>query len=109
MTKIEALKMALDGHKVRHTHWKPEICLIWDTGHFRLIHNKSVVSLSASFDEDGWELYQPLKQKKLVELKFWINENGWCWFHSELKEASWKEIPYTIKDGKIFIEVDTDE
>jgi hypothetical protein len=46
------------------------------------------------------------KQKKLVELKFWINENGWCWFHSELKEASWKEIPYTIKDGKIFIEVE---
>jgi len=43
------------------------------------------------------------KQKKLVELKAYMMGDNYCAFTWE-EEENKKEIPYTIKDGKIFIE-----
>ena len=49
------------------------------------------------------ECFTEIKQKKLVELKCHIDGTE---FFSDTDKTRGKEIPYTIKDGKIFIEVD---
>ena len=48
---------------------------------------------------------EPTKQKKLVEVKCYESEVGNLVF-SDVLPAFVKKIPYTIKDGKIFIEVE---
>jgi hypothetical protein len=100
MTKIEALKKALDGHKIRHKSW-----IVGSYAYFDgYIFTDDYGYLVKDEPDDGWELYIEPKQKKLVELK--------CYEHNDVYFAVGKqyhkELPYIIKDGKIFIEMDHD-
>jgi len=100
MTKTEALKMALDGHRVRCLEWAKHEFIYWDGFSFKFDDQLVVSSLQNVGD---WEIYQEPKQKKLVELKCY-GEAGYVML--TINDEIRVEIPYTIKDGKIFIEVE---
>jgi hypothetical protein len=90
--------MALDGHKVRLRTGNKENYIIFNGQEF--VFQNGIIASVHDAPSEGWEVY---KQKKLVELKcFYITEGNYLFTINDKKD---REIPYTIKDGKIFIEV----
>jgi hypothetical protein len=107
MTKIEALKLALDGHKVRHTHWNLDLFLIWQNGQFFVGYDVYDVNFT---ENDGWELFSEPKQKKLVKMYAPIIQHGGVYytdhhyhnnkkiFSSQLNAVGFHEIEVEVSE-----------
>jgi len=64
MTKGEALKLAIDGQKVRHWTWNAEgYEYIYFYKHKFLYNNKIVFMGHGDLNTEGWEIYQEPKNE----------------------------------------------
>jgi len=64
--------------------------------------------ISSYFQEHELEECTEPKPKKLVEMKCYLYSDQIVFFSNNPNSTSVEEIPYTIKDGKIFIEVESE-
>jgi len=103
VNKKEAILAMLEGKRVGHKRIPA-----WDYLYFSdRFYDSEEITIDVNYiEENDWEIDQEPKQKKLVELKLWKNVEGEYALSEILDIRHWDEIPYAIKDGKIFIEVE---
>ena len=78
MTKIEALKLALDGEKVRHSDWFKDNYLIYKDNQFTYVstggkncsdsHTLHNIFNSGSYDSDNWNVFKPEPKFKVGDM-----------------------------------------
>lgn len=72
MTKAEALKLAIDGKKVRNVYWPADVYLIFNNDSFEFEDGRPYGPINyETRDWNDWEVYEEPKQEesKLAEEK----------------------------------------